>query len=96
MKPVPGGGFTWKMDPVIRQDPRRPAPEAAWAQARQITAPLLLVRGAESDLLSGEVAERMVRELHNCRRVEVPGVGHAPTLMEPEAFDAIKQMYGLA
>ena len=84
------------MDPAIRQNARRPAPEAAWVQAMQITAPLLLVRGAESDLLSKEVAERMVRELHDCRMVEVPGVGHAPTLMEPEAFDAIKQMYELA
>ena len=37
----------------------------------------------------------MVRELHNCRMVEVPGVGHAPTLMEPEALTAIKQMFSL-
>ena len=67
VKPVPGGGFTWKMDPAVRQDPRRPAPEAVWAQAMQITAPLLLVRGAESDLLSKEVAER-----HGSRAAQLP------------------------
>lgn len=96
VKAVPSGGFTWKMDPAVRENPRRPDPEASWVQAKQITAPLLLVRGAESELLSPEVAARMVRELQDCRMVEVPGVGHAPTLMEPEAFNAIKEMYGLA
>ena len=95
VKPVASGGFTWKMDPAVRENPRRPDPEASWVQAKRITAPLLLVRGADSDLLSTEIADRMVRELHDCRMVEVPGVGHAPTLMEPEAFNAIKQIYGL-
>lgn len=95
VKPVASGGFTWRMDPVVRQSPRRPDPEASWAQAMQITAPMLLVRGADTDLLSEEVAKRMVRELHDCRMVEVPGVGHAPTLAEPEALNAIKQMFSL-
>ena len=29
VKPVSGGGFTWKMDPAVRLDPRRPAAEAS-------------------------------------------------------------------
>ena len=96
VKPLPDGGFTWKMDPEIRSNPRRPASEGAWVQAKQIAAPVLLLRGGESDLLSPEVAQRMVRELKDCRMVEVPGVGHAPTLMEPEAFNAIMRMFALA
>jgi pimeloyl-ACP methyl ester carboxylesterase len=32
----------------------------------------------------------MCKVLPNTRLVEVPGVGHAPSLLEPEALTAIK------
>ena len=52
--------------------------------------PLLLIRGALTDLLSADVAEKMV-ELHgNAKLVTVPRVGHAPGLDEAEAVSAIK------
>ncbi len=87
------GGYTWKMDPAVRSDPRRPDPERSWTLARGIPGPVLLLRGAESDLLSPEIAQRMVQEMQDCRMVEVPGVGHAPTLLEPEAFTAVKEFF---
>ena len=51
---------------------------------------MLVVRGAESDVLSAEVARRMVEEGKGCRLVEVPGVGHAPVLTEKPAIEAIE------
>ena len=45
VKALPGGGYTWKMDPAVRSDPRRPDPEASWNLARRIPGPVLLVRG---------------------------------------------------
>ena len=96
VKPQPGGGYTWKMDPAVRTDPRRPDPETSWTLARRIPGPVLLVRGGDSDLLSLETAQRMVREMQDCRMVEVPGVGHAPTLSEPEALNAVKELFALA
>lgn len=51
--------------------------------------PVLILRGALSDILSRGAAERMVAELPRARLVEVPRVGHAPTLDEPEARAAI-------
>ncbi len=96
VKPQPGGGYTWKMDPAVRTDPRRPDPEKSWILAKRIPGQVLLIRGGDSDLLSPETAERMVREMQDCRMVEVPGVGHAPTLSEPEALNAIKEMFALA
>ena len=96
VKPLPDGGYTWKMDPAVRSDPRRPDPEASWKLAKQITCPVLLVRGGDSDLLSPEIARRMVAEMQDCRMVEVPGVGHAPTLMEPEAFGPVMEFFSLA
>lgn len=95
VKSRPGGGYTWKMDPAVRTDPRRPDPEASWNLARRISGPVLLVRGGDSDLLSPEIAQRMVAEMQDCRMVEVPGVGHAPTLMEPEAFDPVMKFFSL-
>lgn len=52
---------------------------------------LLLIRGELSDLISSEIADRMQDMAPTMQRVEVPGVGHAPTLTEPEAVDAIEQ-----
>ena len=95
VKALPGGGYTWKMDPAVRSDPRRPDPEASWNLARRIPGPVLLVRGGASDLLSPDIARRMVAEMQDCRMVEVPGVGHAPTLMEPEAFGPVMEFFSL-
>jgi len=51
--------------------------------------PLLSIRGALSDILSVETVATMA-ELHaGMRRVTVPGVGHVPSLSEPEAAAAI-------
>jgi len=51
--------------------------------------PLLLVRGALSDLLEPRQAEWMRRAAPSMQYVEVPNVGHAPMLTEPAALDAI-------
>ncbi len=95
VKNLPNGGYTWKMDPAVRTDPRRPDPETSWTLAQQIPGPVLLVRGGISDLLSPETAQRMVAEMQDCRMVTVPGVGHAPTLAEPEALGPIQEFFSL-
>lgn len=51
--------------------------------------PTLLVRGALSDLLEAPQADWMRRAAPAMDYVEVPRVGHAPMLTEPEAFGAI-------
>lgn len=51
--------------------------------------PVLLVRGETSDLLSPEIAAKMQKRAPKMDFVEVPGVGHAPMLDEPEAKAAI-------
>ena len=53
--------------------------------------PLLLVRGATSDILAAGLAQRMAAVSSNVRLVEVPEVGHAPNLSEPEARKAIER-----
>lgn len=51
--------------------------------------PLLVLRGELSDILARAAAEKMAAALPMARLVEVPGVGHAPTMDEAEALTAI-------
>ena len=53
--------------------------------------PTLLVRGGMSDLITTDIARKMQHMAPAMRRVDVPGIGHAPMLTEPEAVDAIRQ-----
>jgi pimeloyl-ACP methyl ester carboxylesterase len=89
------GKFKWKMDPAIRNVPRSGSgtrPLDMWVPYARIIAPVLVIRGADSDILSRSTAERMCAVSPQLTTVvEVPGVGHAPSLLEPEALSAIKQ-----
>lgn len=51
--------------------------------------PSLVVRGANSDILSAETMGRMQAALPEMESLTVSNVGHAPTLDEPEAQSAI-------
>jgi pimeloyl-ACP methyl ester carboxylesterase len=51
--------------------------------------PLLMVRGALSELLSAEAAQKMRQAAPTAHFVDVPDIGHAPMLDEPEAVAAI-------
>jgi pimeloyl-ACP methyl ester carboxylesterase len=63
----------------------------AWFAFRRLArhAPTLLIRGERSDILSAEIAARMKRWAPGLQVAVVPGVGHAPTLAEPEALAAV-------
>ncbi len=52
-------------------------------------APLLILRGEHSDVLGRDAAERMAARSGGAMLVTVPRVGHAPSLDEPDAIDAI-------
>jgi pimeloyl-ACP methyl ester carboxylesterase len=61
-----------------------------WPLYDMIGCPTLLLRGENSDLLTREVAEAMTRRGPCAQLVEIPGVGHAPTLMATEQINAIR------
>lgn len=85
-----GDGYKSHYDPSIAQPLRAVTPEMAaagedllWQSYERITAPTLLLRGAESDLLSSATARAMTQRGPRARLHELPGVGHAPTLVQP-------------
>ena len=56
--------------------------------------PMLVIRGADSDILSIETLAEMSRRLPHLVSLNIAGRGHAPTLNEPDAWAAICQFLG--
>ncbi len=76
-------------EPILAAPPDAPAGDL-WPAWRALAGrPLLVVRGALSDLLSAATLERMTAEVPEAKTVTIADVGHPPTLSEPEARDAI-------
>ena len=83
------GRWTYRYDRALRDpDNARPRPsvEEGWRSVAAIDVPTLLIRGEDSNILDREVADRMVRDIPDCRFVEVPGSGHSVPLDKPDAF----------
>lgn len=92
-------GSEWKLhyDPAIALPFSAVAPELAaageaalWAAYDQLRCPTLLIRGAESDLLSAETARAMTQRGPSARLVELPGIGHAPTLIHADQIAIVR------
>lgn len=91
----PDGAPVLDYDPDIAV-PIRAAGKSAlvpnlWPAFRRLARgrPTLLIRGGISDLLSAEIAARMRRAAPSMHYAEVPEIGHAPMLDEPEARAAL-------
>ena len=91
------GRLAFRYDPSIAIPFRNTTPEAAaageaatWALYDRITARTLLVRGAQSDLLTPETAAEMGQRGPRPRVVEVPEVGHAPTFMPAHEIELVR------
>ena len=80
------GKWRLKYDPGIAVPFRNSTPAATdlWAVWDAVRCPTLLLRGAESDLLSVDTAAAMRARGPKPKLVEFAGVGHAPMLLTPE------------
>jgi pimeloyl-ACP methyl ester carboxylesterase len=86
------GGFSWKFDPAFRDiDPNSLRDVDLYASAREVQCPTLIVHGAESDVVTGFVATQLRDAVKVAELVEVPGVGHAPSLVEPQVLAALER-----
>jgi pimeloyl-ACP methyl ester carboxylesterase len=97
VRPLPEGGVTLHYDPAIAVPFRTVTQETAaageaflWQLYDQIKARTLLLRGAQSDLLSHETAQAMGQRGPRAQLVEFAGVGHAPTLVAPDQVAAVR------
>lgn len=97
------GRHVLKMDPALRraasgkdapadaEQRERDLERAMWDALAALPCPVLVVRGAASDILSADVADRMVDEvLPNGRLAVVPQAGHSVMTDNPDGFrDAV-------
>lgn len=98
VKPVPGSAHavTLHYDPAIAvpfsavtQESAAQGEAMLWHLFDGITAQTLLLRGAQSDLLSPQTAQQMTQRGPKARLVEFSGVGHAPTLIATDQVEAV-------
>jgi len=93
-----GNGFKTHYDPTIAVAFRDITTEFAaageallWQSYDRVTCSTLLLRGADSDVLSCDTAAAMTRRGPRARLHEFPGVGHAPTLVQPEQRAVVRE-----
>ena len=82
------GRWTYRYDRALRSPStvRARDPEAGWRAVADIAVPTLLIRGENSDVLSPELAQRMLEANANIRMTTVAGSGHSVPLDAPDGF----------
>ncbi|MEW6690187.1 MAG: alpha/beta hydrolase [Pseudomonadota bacterium] len=90
----PDGTLRMHYDPRLAEPFRASVPEKdveLWPLWDAVRAPTLVLRGAQSDLLSRETTEQMASRGPKAKVVEIPGIGHAPTLMHAEQIRIVRE-----
>jgi pimeloyl-ACP methyl ester carboxylesterase len=65
------------------------APGDLWGVWEAIRCPTLVLRGADSDLLSAATAAQMTARARDATLLEFRGVGHAPMLLDAEQIEPV-------
>ena len=93
MRKQPDGSYRFHYDPKIAEPFRAGMPEGdldLWPVWDAIRCPTLVIRGAQSDLLTRATAEEMTRRGPRAKLIELPGIGHAPTLMHADQVAIVR------
>jgi pimeloyl-ACP methyl ester carboxylesterase len=92
-----GGVFKPRSDPSIALPFKAVTPQMAqageallWQAWDLLKLPTLLLRGADSDLLSAATAHAMTQRGPRATLIQFDGVGHAPMLVQPEQVAAVR------
>lgn len=91
---VPFKALVGLADETAARQAVRDGEAALWAVYDAITAPTLLLRGAESDLLTRDTAAQMASRGPRARCVEFAHVGHAPTLTALDQIAVVQEFLG--
>jgi pimeloyl-ACP methyl ester carboxylesterase len=94
------GVWVARYDPRIGDAIRATTPEQSaqgeallWRALESFAGQLLVVRGAESDLLSAATVDEMVARGHAVSRVEIAGAGHAPAFISAEQIAIARHFF---
>ncbi len=88
------GRVTPHHDPaLVRQCTAHPQDDDQWDAWDALPIPVLVLRGADSDLLLPDVAEAMRNRGPRAVVVTIPGCGHAPALNTPAQFALVERFF---
>ncbi len=91
---LPDGRVTPHYDPaMVRQFEAHPTDYDLWPAWDALQIPVLVLRGAHSDLLLPEVAEAMRNRGPRAVVVTLPDCGHAPALNSPAQFALVERFF---
>lgn len=91
------GRFALTYDPGIAVPFRNTAaPPDLWGIWDAIRCPALVLRGANSDLLSAATAREMTQRGPKPRVIEFPGVGHAPMMLSQDQYEPVVEFLRVA
>jgi pimeloyl-ACP methyl ester carboxylesterase len=93
-----GARWIFQYDPAIAHALKGTSAESAalaeaalWQLYDKVRGPALVLRGAESDLLSQATAVEMTQRGPHAELVEIAGVGHAPMFFEPDQIAIVRR-----
>ncbi len=92
-RPLEGGGYGLAYDPAIAKAAftgDEPEDVAMWEIWDRVACPVLVLRGAKSDLLLPETVEQMRQRGPGCDVEEIAGCGHAPALMDKAQMAVVR------
>jgi len=93
---LPEGGWTWRLDPEVLRGRGQAFlidHETAAGFARRVHCPTLLIRAAESQYVTRDVAERAVRLFRDGHLVEISESGHGLPWEQPERLLKASQSF---
>ena len=79
------------VDPEFPLGPNILAGIDLWGTWSEIRCPTLVLRGADSDVLSAATLAQMRTQRPGVEALEWPGVGHAPALMSAEQIETVRR-----
>ena len=88
------GTYRMHYDPKLAEPFKHLMPQGdleLWPLYDAVRAPMLVLRGALSDLLTRETCEAMKTRGPKAGTVEIEGVGHAPTLMHADQIGIVRK-----
>jgi len=98
------GRFHLRYDPAIGDTMRVNAPDPElplgpnflagidlWSTWAEIRCPTLVLRGADSEVLSRDTLRQMQARRAGVEALELPGIGHAPALMSYDQIAAVRE-----
>lgn len=89
--PAVGGGLHGHLDPEFPMGPEMLRGIDLWNVWSKVECPVLVLRGADSEVLTKKTVDEMRERKPGTEVVEFAGVGHAPALMSEDQIAAVKR-----